>query len=845
MNLRRLLQLLSACAFVAASPAMMAQERISVSGKVINKADGKPVTDVTVYGYNTYEEAKEALQNAENSLKNKTLFNAGYCIERQVDPTDGSYEPMTLPSDGAILFMYPSTMIDSKVEKIRGRSTVSVSFDLAVMLEEAVVSVKTKRPVLKKPTVKGNTLQCGAYWPFPEPRMGREDARFAVQTFVLDESFRPDGLKDTIEYHYPMVIDGKDYHDTQIRRKGYRASRDPLLAYADSSIKKYGWLSDTTSFIQWDDEYYIDNPNLPVVIRCKMWFEDYNKVYYRDSLKLADSRRVSRPMRFLEYNLKPFKLDAFAREYFREPRPVPMDDAKDMALKFLVGRAQLDESDSTTVAQMSELLGEIRTIVEGEKDGFHFHEYAVYGTSSPEGNYASNVHLAAERMAYIQRQIQAILHKKVYCETHSEVAGWDKLADILERDSLLTEARTVREIVEKNKSIDEQGRIIRVLPYYNTEIKPRLAELRSVKVVYKYELFRKRTPEEVLENFRAVNQQARLKFPTYEYWTLMQMIEEGKVPDVAEQEQIYRCAATITKLRDKNWQLPQNELARFLIAQDKADTTILAPYIFEDFRLEKADGTVLWCDRPFDGYIRNPSPLVANQVVMLIKAGKFERAAEIVEMLPRDKAPEYKDLYYITRCLAGYFDDDSAAGEELYDVICATSNRNAFVINLALGKYSQANLNLQEMDPKDPLTQYLSAQYLCQRYYGRGVTLYSGMTESDQKDAMKHLTRAFRMDKKYISIAETDFDIFEDLYKKAAEKYTQLDPEDLLPLDAENVDGMYFSANGLRLVFFAKEGEHGAWVELPEGWHEDFEGVYSDENYVPVDYVNGEWIKLQ
>ena len=119
------------------------------------------------------------------------------------------------------------------------------------------------------------------------------------------------------------------------------------------------------------------------------------------------------------------------------------------------------------------------------------------------------------------------------------------------------------------------------------------------------------------------------------------------------------------------------------------------------------------------------------------------------------------------------------------------------------------------------------------------------MTESDQKDAMKHLTRAFRMDKKYISIAETDFDIFEDLYKKAAEKYTQLDPEDLLPLDAENVDGMYFSANGLRLVFFAKEGEHGAWVELPEGWHEDFEGVYSDENYVPVDYVNGEWIKLQ
>ncbi|MBO7510998.1 MAG: hypothetical protein J6T35_07420, partial [Bacteroidales bacterium] len=297
---------------------LRAQDFITVSGTITNKKDGKVIGEpqMRVYGYSSYELARDALQRWEHYVKwgkKGEAFDPGYCVESYVDVTTGRYDEMSLPRDGALLFCYPSADVSAVIKRVQGKTEINHSFDLSILLEATYVSVKTTRPVPKKPTVVGNTLNCGLVYPFKEPRLGKSTARLAVQTYVLD--LDPRRKKDTIEYHYPSVLDGEEYRLTQLRRKGFDFSRDPLIVFADSTRRNReshgqgGFLSDTTSVISWDDAYVMDSPDQRVLIDCSLWFEDYNQVYFRDTVRLADSRRVSRPMRFLDYDVRTFSLD--------------------------------------------------------------------------------------------------------------------------------------------------------------------------------------------------------------------------------------------------------------------------------------------------------------------------------------------------------------------------------------------------------------------------------------------------------------------------------------------------------------------------------------------------------
>lgn len=793
-----------------------AQSFIKVKGTVTNKKDGKVIGEsgMRVYGYTTYNLAREALTRWEKHVEHHEkdeAFNPEAHYEAYVDVDTGEYEAMELPADGALLFWYPSGNVSSVVKRINGKTTINHSFDLSILLESAVVSFKTKRPVPKKPTVVGSTLNCGLVYPFKQPRLGKSTARFAVQTYVLD--LDPKRTKDTIEYHYPIVMDGEEYHMTQLRRKGFDASRDPLMAFADSTSsqrKALGqemFLSDTTSVVSWDDSYTLDSPDQRVLIDCSLWFEDYNKVYFRDTVRLADSRRVSRPMRFLDYDVKTFSLDPMAPQYHRTPTKQMINEAQDLALEFQVNSARLDPRDSASVAQLDSLLETLRAVetTEGQK----LHWYRIFGTASPEGPYQINVQLANQRMDYIRSNIRSAIPGSDATGYYSaQVATWDQMADVLDTLNHIVEAAAIRKITSRfPKNPDAQGRQIANLPTYKTVIKPNLGRLRSVKVEYKYEVFRELTPEEILNKYRCDPDyhSGKKEFAIYEFWTLFDLIARGRIPDIKDHEIIYRRGVKRARNADRNWQLPDNLMAQFLISQGKVDTTLLAPHIDENYYQEKkSDGSVLWCDRKFENYYVNPSPIVANQVVMMLKGGYYERAGELVVMLPRKNNEDYNRLYYITRCLAGFWQDDKGEADEIYRVISATSARNACVMDLALGKFSSAEADLEDMPPEDPLTDYLRAQCVCQKYYQKNYQSWNTIpSETDQQEALDALTRCFRKDAKYIAIADTDFDIFEDLAKKAVEK-----------------------------------------MKVPEGLKDGGDGYYYDELGAPHECLNDKWINL-
>jgi hypothetical protein len=365
----------------------------------------------------------------------------------------------------------------------------------------------------------------------------------------------------------------------------------------------------------------------------------------------------------------------------------------------------------------------------------------------------------------------------------AEVAGWDELADSLAVDStLLSEAAQIREIVQRYPgNIDQQGSKMHQLPFYNTLIKDNLSRLRKVTFFYSQSVFRAMTPEEMFDKLRndPLFKQggAAEQFMPYEFWVMMQHVK-----DTTELETICRRAMEQDKKlqsrKEFRWPLPANMLAASYLAREKVDTSILAPYVFDDEKLNQP--YMLGENRA----ILNPAPLVANQVAMMLKAEHYTRALELAMLFKDEADPKLQQLYSIARCKAGYYDSSTEEGRQYYEQVRATSPQNAIVMDMANGYMVEVPDYLEQMDPEKPVTDYLRAQYYCIQYFmDENDNTFGSMDEKVQKDAIRALVACFQKDKKYIEIAECDWYIFKGLYENALKEYNE--PGSVLPPEAD------------------------------------------------------------
>ena len=86
-------------------------------------------------------------------------------------------------------------------------------------------------------------------------------------------------------------------------------------------------------------------------------------------------------------------------------------------------------------------------------------------------------------------------------------------------------------------------------------------------------------------------------------------------------------------------------------------------------------------------------------------------------------------------------------------------------------------------------------------------------SEADQQEALSVLTRCFRKDARYVEIAQTDFDIFEDLMKAAIDK--------------------------------SKEPEQEEIIVPPGLTYDESVDLYYDERYRAYEYKDGQFIGLE
>lgn len=727
-----------------------AQEIKTVTGKILNKTTGKPFDPqtVTIYTFNTVGEAEDALR----AMKETGYFFGNLEIKPEAD---GYYETRVAET-GALLVAIIG--VDEKpLEKVNYRMVIDFNIVGGNILPPSIstAQVTEPQPIEGENEIQGDTLTATSTIPLPD-RFGKTNARLILQPILFSAE-----TSDTIRYLTPRIYDGEQYSLTQDRRMEYDSKEnDPLVRFVNPDMP----LRADSMIVNWADKIKLPDPSKGYYVEGYLQMEDYNAVYYNDTIMLA-SPRSRRPLKFLEYSFDQYNLDP--NKYKERAQKELRNTSSNISLNFLVNKAQIDEKDTVGMQQLEQLRSDLLGIVKG--DGSRLTEFHLKGISSPDGSYNSNLNLAKARMNFAMSQITSVISRhdldRIFHSTKAEVAPWSAVADILEADSLKTEAADVRAIIEQYpNSHDSQGIRIRRLPYYKEIISPRLSQLRTITYEYKYEINRELTPAEILDRYE--NDQdyrsGKKKFALYEYWHLFQMVK-----DKDELFELYKRAYNDSKeVSGTPWALAANNYALGCLEREIIDTTILSPLINAGFRInietKRADGTV--------SSVINPDACVANQIAMLLKSNNFSRASVLVQILPN--TDRFRMIKALTMCLCGMYKGGRTFEEQqrnlgYFNLIANSTPRNKVVMSLAMRTPNYdlaAEAAIEELPQDEALTDYFKAIVAC-RNAERAATSGDAFTAFMEEDEAKFwLQSAISKDKNYYHIAESDKDITESVF---------------------------------------------------------------------------------
>ena len=716
----------------------LAQKMVKVSGTVYNIAENRkvPFSDVTVdvYAAKTVAVGEDMKKILDSNDQEKTLL---LDQEGKTTTDENGYYEILVPDNGALIFKVG--LSPSVLKEVRHQMKIDVSIDEGVMLESVTVTAMrlVLKPEPKAPKIIGNMLIPYNTFKLP-PYFGNRFSRLIIQPYVLDCE-----TNDTITFARPSVYDGKEYALTQERKMGYDMDRDPLRPYIKAEA-----LTTRAMNLDWTDTIIVPDPNRNYSCFAIVNLEDYSASNSRTYQ--INTCQTKRPMKFLQYNLFSEQMDPLQH---KERAQIEKRNTSDkIQLSFLINSDQLTDTpeNKQSLAMLRNKLKEI-----AESPGTVLKEFHVAGTASPDGHYSSNLSLAERRMRKIEQEITSILPQytleRVYRNPHAEVAPWEEVVKLLERDGKSTEAGKVKEILAKHKDIGAQGSALKQLDWYSTVIVPYLDELRVVNYNCLYEIYREPNDEEVMAQYREKGLKG--SYTRYEYWKLFQLITDEK-----ELEALYRRAYEESLEQKHPWALAGNNLAASYLERDTVDTSILEPLI--DLSIHSTDYSRMNADGSRTEIV-NRLEVVTNQLCMYIKKGDFEHASVLVKILPEDSKFDLLKAY--TWALGGYFQggttpEEKERAHKTFETIKASSPQNEVVMYMALDNRAgnaAAKASLAKLPQDSALTWYFKA------------TLSAREGEIEFMNTVIALSECFKRDKSFVATAQNDGEFNEDIIQAA------------------------------------------------------------------------------
>ena len=468
-----------------------AQDEILVTGHVTSTVDDGPLSGTRIFIFKTVGEGNAELKRAMETYE--TFYEPDGAFAWEMSQSDGYYEAK-VPAGGALLFyQFPFKPV---LEKVKGRSTINVKIEATTVLDDAVLTEEGKKKTKKgRPVARGLSYFFEESYYFDEERMGevegvgKTNARLISQVFLVNS----DGT-DTVRYFPPRVYDGEQFHKTQ-----YHWSNDYLYEMAegmprlteDKDSLKFSLkfdVDDPTAlyFVKaniWIEDYiktyYQDSVtlfNTGRVSRPEQFLE-----YTFDQCHLDSKKYFKPPRRELISTPKNMKLQFQVGE-----AELDRTDAATMA-----ALDSLKEEIRAICNDPAAKLKELHFTGVSSPDG-------TYAKNKDLSQRRIQT-VRDEIWSVIPRDRRDMVYSRPaegFVATWSDVADLLEKKGVVTEAEAVREI-----VAKYPDNMDRQGTAMKGLPFYNDKIKPVLPELRSVKCEHVAEVNRFLEPSEILAKF--------------------------------------------------------------------------------------------------------------------------------------------------------------------------------------------------------------------------------------------------------------------------------------------------------------------------------------------------------
>ena len=727
----------------------------------------------------------------------------------------------------------------------------------------------------------------------PHVFRGRANSRVIIQPYWLDGYDIGDTIK-VFAWADPVVYDYNEYYRTQVRRMDFNIKandksshfmvndfmvNDPTNRYYDgndSTRTRVVINGDTLRLQHYVDTLSGHNPDeaYPYPTRAVIAVEDYNQRYVLDTIPINEGERTNF-IKFLDFSFEK-NLDVNLADFEERMEVRPMDSNGEIKLNFEVGKATLNPKDTTNTHILAEARRELQEAFRESSSKLRFMQ--VYGYSSPEGSPQFNEDLARRRADFVMRELKSVIphdmHRFIQ-PSESEILGWDVVADSLAKDSLITIAQQVREIVAKYpNNLVSQGQAVARLSSYATLIKPiYLPKLRSVRYTYIKVEDRTFRDDELVQMFNeGKDSDPDAGFARAHYYSLIKYYwDKREEPETrARLEEIAKRALVNTRLTKEDlaeksdslynggyWALAANVLAISYIKRDTFDLDLLRPFINRTVLIDPVSGEKYYEEglkqmrQKFDvsgrsiGVINytNFPEIIAEQMIMLLMQPdrkNMEELGQLADMIASDPTCKetYSKLLALVNCKRGYFRERSGwtqeEASELRALISDISPINSVIMNIFEASVLNDEVARKELLDKqfDQLPETSVAWYL-----KAIIELLRTEKTPNYDAAAKYLAESFKLDLRKMPIANNDQQLIHNRIKIVVPAFTKW--EEMMKSEAySNLDSQRLESDGvdsLQLATWQKEGEYDkiepyVITDHPYYWYEKAVAARTSEN---------------
>ncbi len=583
-----------------------------------------------------------------------------------VTDSDGYYS-VTVPSD-ATLFFY-ATGYNGYKTVVNNRQVINVSMsEIVLALGEAIVVGQMSRKTIVVDQadleVVGNYLHLKTKFRVPK-HVFRPQRRFIVQPTLHNVS------QDKGYFFRPVVMDGKLYEleNERMLNSYEELGGDPLAPYiVENDLDK------TQYIYSYHDSLFVARDEMDNDFRAEC-FLSVNGIYEKPKKDYLDTVIIAKgtvnPLRFFRYDILPLELNDTS--LIPKPRLELISSKGVSKVNFLVGKAVIDENDSTSVAELKAVNSRVDSILANRFASLR--GVSVTGYASPEGNYSSNLVLARKRTALILDKITRTIPKSIKdglrMEHNSVVQPWSEVARLMENDSLPEAAKVRLAVIKHMDDFPRCQSVIRRMPEYATLISRKyLPRLRKVEYEIDYSVFRTLTDAEIQEKYDSGSRD----LTRHEWWRLIET-----APDDSTRIAIERLALKFYP----DFTLIANREAVRMIKARTPDLKVLAPCVKEG------------C--PFE--------VTFNHALACLAGGEVKQADSLVQTLPAD--PRLELLQAVVDVENGWF-------EKAYPMFASMGGLNEVLLLMCLKRNKEAyeaaaHLLEEPENKKDPQVWYILA----------------------------------------------------------------------------------------------------------------------------------------